>query len=50
MAENRFKPWMGHVPRDRASVWYVTPVLINILGLIVLGLAATAIVVSVVAG
>ena len=38
-----FKPWFGHVPRDRASIWYLTPIFADVMALAVLVLIAFAI-------
>jgi hypothetical protein len=35
------QPWLGHIPRDRGSIWYIAPVLADIAGvLLVLGIVA----------
>ena len=37
-----FKEWMGHVPRDRASIWYISPLISAVLFAAVVALFVAA--------
>jgi hypothetical protein len=43
MARREFEPWVGHVPRDRASIWYIVPALANVIGIALLVAAVVVI-------
>lgn len=44
---SEFKPWSGHVPRDRASIWYLVPLMINVIGVLIVLAAVVAVVLAV---